>query len=96
MRRVILSYRLINRELNQGKTVQAIAKKYQVTRQAIYWHIYQHVKKVRSVKKRRCKNYNCLIDWRVYNEGLVKRGEFLLDFDFLKDGKKDLVGLKIE
>ncbi len=90
MRRVSLSYRLINQELKQGKTVQAIAKKYRVTRQAIYWHIYQRDKKKRSGKRKRCKNYNCLIDWQVYNEGLVKRGEFLLDFDFLKDWKKDL------
>ena len=88
MRRAVLSYPLIRKELKEGKSVQEVARKYNVTRQAIYWHIYKNKKKKRGRKRRYKKNYNCLIDWRVYNEGLVKRGEFLLDIDFLKKNFK--------
>jgi hypothetical protein len=91
MRRSILSYSLIRKELKKGKSVREIARKYDVTRQAIYWHIYKHKrKKGKRSKKRRRKNYNSLINWRVYNEGLVKRGEFLLDIDFLQGFRKEL------
>jgi hypothetical protein len=91
MRRSILSYSLIRKELKKGRSVREIARKYDVTRQAIYWHIYKHKrKKGKRGKKRRRKNYNSLINWRVYNEGLVKRGEFLLDIDFRKGFRKEL------
>lgn len=85
-----LSYEIVKKELKKGKTVRQIAQKYKVTRQAVYSHIYNAKKKARYVKKSPKKNYNCLIDWRVYNEGLVKRGEFLLDFSFFKDWKESL------
>jgi len=45
MRRSILSYSLIRKELKKGKSVREIARKYDVTRQAIYWHIYKHKRK---------------------------------------------------
>ena len=31
-------------------------------------------------------NYSCMIDWPSYNESLVRRGQVLLDFDYLMGG----------
>lgn len=80
---------IVEEELKKGLTAIEISKKYKITRQAVYWHI-DKIKKKRKVKKIKKKNYNFLIDWRVYNEGLVKRGEFLLDFDIFKDWTSEL------
>jgi len=71
--------------LQQGKKVGEIAKKYRVSRQAVYYH----VRKL-SFKPKPKNNYNSTIDWHVYNEGLVKRGEVLLDMEFFQDWKEEL------
>lgn len=34
-----VTYNIIKKELKKGKSVIEIAKKYKVTRQAVYWHI---------------------------------------------------------
>jgi hypothetical protein len=89
----VLTTNIVKRELRSGKSVIQIADKYKVTRQAVYCHINKLKKRKRNCKTRLKKNYNHLIDWRIYNEGLVKRGEFLLDFDLFKDWAKELKGL---
>jgi len=75
---------IVQKELKEGFSAIEIAKKYRLTRQAIYWHI-DKIKKKKRKKKKKKKNYNLLINWKLYNEGLVKRGEFLLDFSFFQD-----------
>lgn len=83
---------IVLKALKQGHSVIEIAKKYRVTRQTVYWHINKKKKKKKKEckKKKEKKNYNVLRDWKVYNEGLVKRGEFLLDFDIFYDWAEDL------
>jgi len=78
--------------LREGKKVIEIARAYDLTRQAIYCHI----NKIKTPEKPKPqfskprKDYNSLIDWKVYNEGLVKRGEILLDFELLGDWDEQL------
>lgn len=86
----VLNTEVVQRELKRGKSAPQIAKKYKVTRQAVWNHINKLRKKERRPEARPKKNYNLLIDWKVYNEGLVKRGEFLLDFSLFKDWKGEL------
>ena len=72
----------VAREIKNGRSVAEIAKKYRWSRQAIYWHVDKISKKEKFKNKvQPKKNYNLLIDWKIYNEGLVKRGEFLLDIE---------------
>lgn len=80
-----VTYNIIKKELKKGKSVIEIAKKYKRTRQAIYWHIERKKNKRKKRYNKPKKNYNALIDWKIYNEGLVKRGELLLDFDIFKN-----------
>jgi len=80
---------IVQKELKEDFSAIEIAKKYRLTRQAIYWHI-DKIKKKKRKKKKKKKNYNLLINWKLYNEGLVKRGEFLLDFSFFQDWKEEL------
>lgn len=80
-----LTAKIIQRNLEQGDSVADIAAKYGVSRQATY-HNINKMKQRDKVKTLKPKiNYNPVIDWKEYNEGLVKRGEFLLDFDVLYD-----------
>lgn len=78
--------------LKRGKSVIDIAKEFNLTRQAIYYHIEkikreeEPRKETRKVKK----DYNSLIDWRLYNEGLVKRGEVLVDLEIFKGWEEEL------
>jgi len=76
--------------IKQGKRVSDIAKQCRVTRQAIYCHINKLKKKNKPKYTYPRKNYNSIIDWKVYNEGLVKRGEILLDFDFFNNWREEL------
>ncbi len=85
----------VERLLKKKKTVKWIAQKYKITRQAVYLHIDKIKQKQNKqiAKKKRdkpAKNYNALIDWHTYNEGLVKRGEFLLDLKVVKNWEKEL------
>ncbi|MDI6840670.1 MAG: transposase, partial [bacterium] len=76
--------------LSQGKKASQIAEQYGITRQAVYCHIHKlkHKKKPALCKPK--KNYNSLIDWKIYNEGLVKRGEILLDFELFENWQEEL------
>lgn len=78
--------KIVKRNLEQGDSVAHIAARYGVTKKD----------KVKTSKPKI--NYNPVIDWKEYNEGLVKRGEFLIDFDVLydwKEGLRELNGNKI-
>lgn len=81
---------IVKKELKRGRTVIEIAKKYKVTRQAVYCHIDRLKKKKKKEYNKPRKNYNHLINWKVYNEGLVKRGEILLDFDIFNNLETEL------
>jgi hypothetical protein len=77
----------------QGWSVPRIANRYKVTRQAVYRHLDKAKRrrhKKAGARKRRRKNYNGLINWRIYNEGLVRRGEILLDLDWLNGWRQEL------
>jgi hypothetical protein len=89
-----LTAKIVQRNLERGDSVADIAAKYGVTRQAVYHHINKTKAKNAETKTSRPRiNYNPVIDWKEYNEGLVKRGEFLLNFDILYDWEKELGGL---
>jgi hypothetical protein len=78
----------------KGWSAQRIAAKYHITRQAVYIHLAKARKARRQRKARKRKSrkidYNKQIDWARYNQGLVKRGEFLLDRDQLRDWSAEL------
>ncbi len=79
----------------KGKKVKWIANKYNITRQAVYCHLdkikqKQQKQNLKAAIEKPKKDYNALIDWHVYNEGLVKRGEFLLDLEVVKDWVTEL------
>jgi len=79
--------------LKKGKTIIQIAKEYNISRQAVYYHIekLKDKKKKEPPKNNKSKiNYNSKINWKVYNEGLVKRGEIIFDFEFFKNWKNEL------
>jgi hypothetical protein len=88
-----LTTEIVKRELGSGKTVIQIARKYRVTRQAVYRHLNKLKKGRDKLEERHKRNYNFIIDWKVYNEGLVKRGEFLLDFGLFGDWEEELAAL---
>lgn len=84
--------RQIKTLLAEGKSRNQIASLLGITRQAVSFHLKSAQKKENnrqeaSPKKGR-KHY--VRDWRVYNEALVKRGEFLLDTSMLKEEKARL------
>jgi len=78
--------------LKEGKGAAEIGKQFNISRQAVYYHIDKIKKKgkPKPVFPEPKKDYNSLIDWQVYNEGLVKRGEILLDFDIFGDWEGEL------
>ena len=79
--------------LKQGKNVQEIATEYKITRQAIYYHLDKLNKKEKNTESYPDKpkvDYNSIIDWSIYNDGLVKRGEIIFDFDQFKNWDKEL------
>ncbi len=86
-----LSTEQVKKHLREGKTAIQIAKKYKITRQAVYCHIekIKRKKKKEKMPEKPKKNYNALIDWKIYNEGLVKRGELLLDFNIFKNWEEE-------
>ena len=90
-----LNIEKINALIQKGKKISEIAKEYKVTRQAVYAHLSK-AKKAKKRKKSKQnsiiqkRNYNALIDWKVYNNGLIKRGEILLDFDIFKNWEKEV------
>ena len=93
-----LNIEKINCLIRKGKKISEIAKEYKVTRQAVYAHLSK-AKKDKKKKMRKQKSsiqkrdYNALIDWKIYNKGLVKRGEILLDFDIFKGWEEELYQL---
>jgi len=79
--------------LKEGKNVQEIAKEYKITRQAIYYHLDKLNKKeknTQSYPERPKRDYNSMIDWSIYNDGLVKRGEILMDYELFRNWDKEL------
>lgn len=77
----------------EGKKVAEIARIYGVNRHTVYYHL----EKLRRTQAhllsspiQPSRDYNALIDWRVYNEGLVKRGEMLLEMSLFKDWAEEL------
>jgi len=84
--------KIVEEMLKQGKSASDIGKEYNISRQAVYHHINKLKKKEKheTVFPKPKKSYNSLIDWRIYNEGLVKRGEVLLDFEFFSGWDEEL------
>lgn len=79
-----------------GKSVAEIAKIYKVTRQAVYCHLDKDKKEPKKKTTQYKSNeidYNSLIDWRIYNDGLVKRGELLFDMKVFKNWNKELIDM---
>jgi len=87
---MFLTAKIVQENLEQGDSVADIAARYGVSRQATYHHINKMKQrdKVKTLKPKI--NYSPVIDWKEYNEGLVKRGEFLLDLDILYDWEEEL------
>lgn len=75
--------------LAQGEKVHQIASQFNVSRQAIYCHINK-LKKKNTPKPSSFKKKNYIIDWRIYNEGLVRRGEILFDFSLFNNWNEEL------
>ncbi len=82
--------------LKAGKSVAEIAEIYKVTRQAVYCHLDKDKKKPKQKTtqyKSKEIDYNSLIDWRIYNDGLVKRGELLFDMKIFKNWNNELIDM---
>ena len=79
-----------------GKSVAEIAKIYKVTRQTVYWHLdklrKKSVKKTTQYKSNHI-DYNSMINWKIYNDGLVKRGELLFDMKIFKNWNNELLAM---
>ena len=79
--------------LKKGKTAQEIATEYKITRQGVYYHIDKLNKEKKNTESYPDKpkiNYNPTYNWSIYNDGLVKRGEIIFDFDQFKNWDKEL------
>lgn len=80
--------------LKSGKKVSEIARKYKISRQAVYYHTDKLKRKNRKKKfnnnDKQKINYNSRINWKIYNDGLVKRGEILFDLDVFKNWNERL------
>lgn len=76
--------------LESGKKPTEIAKLLCISRQAVYQHIdkLKGKKVITDYSKKEKKKY--FINWHVYNDALVKRGEFILCFDLLTQEKEYL------
>jgi predicted DNA-binding protein YlxM (UPF0122 family) len=89
----IISTEKVIHLLNSGKKATQIAKKYNITRNAVYYHIDKLRKKERNTESYPDKlkiDYNPSYNWSIYNDGLVKRGEIIFDFDQFKNWDKEL------
>ena len=82
----------VEKLLKKGKTASQIARKYKITREAVYRHIrkLENKEKHSGEMKREKKEYKYIINWKAYNEKLVKRGELLLDFDMFNNWDEEL------
>lgn len=71
----------VSRLLKEGKKRSEIARLLGARPNAIDYHIakVRNGQFIEPGAVRVKKDYNKLIDWRIYNEGLVKRGEVLID-----------------
>ena len=79
--------------LKKGKTAQEIATEYKITRQGVYYHIDKLNKEKKNTESYPDKpkiNYNPTYNWSIYNDGLVKRGEIIFDFDQFKNWDKEV------
>lgn len=88
----IITTRKVKSLLRKGMKVKQIAQMHGISRQAVYCHLNK-AKDKRKTKLSFPKpkgNYNSLINWKVYNEGLVKRGEILLDFELFSTWNEEL------
>lgn len=83
---------MVEEMLKQGKSATEIAKHFGITRQGVYHHINKIKKreKPKPFPDRPKRDYNSMIDWKVYNEGLVKRGEILFDFRLFEEWNEEL------
>ena len=83
---------IVEKMLKRGKSASEIGRQFNISRQAVYHHINKLNKKEKPISDfpKPKKNYNSLIDWRIYNEGLVKRGEILLDFELFNNWQEEL------
>lgn len=82
----------VERLLKEGKKRSQIVALLRAQPSAIDYHlkkIHHSTKPIKAPEKPK-PDYNKLIDWRVYNEGLVKRGEILLDLEVFKDWGEEL------
>jgi len=80
----------VARLLKEGKKRSEIARILKARPEAVDYHLH----KIRHgwsgpVYRPSTVDYNQYINWRVYNEGLVKRGEILMDFDILSHWNKE-------
>jgi transposase len=73
-----------------GKTCSEIARLQGVTYEAIRYHLKKVHSGPRANQARQKVNYNQKVNWRIYNEGLVKRGEVLLEISIFKDWAEEL------
>jgi transcriptional regulator len=72
----------------QGKNQSQIARELGITRQAISAHLKKYAQAKNKPKKKQKNNKPTVkrkipINWSVYNEALVKRGEFILPLELL-------------
>lgn len=80
----------VQRLWQEGKTCAEISRIFGVTYQAIDYHL-KEIRFHQGEKDEKKKiDYNQKINWRVYNEGLVKRGEILLEISIFKDWDEEL------
>lgn len=89
---MVIETKKVEKLLKKGKTAAQIAREYKLTREAIYRHIRKiKNKKDGSIKaKPEKKEYKYIINWKTYNEKLVKRGELLLDFNMFNNWDEEL------
>jgi hypothetical protein len=81
----------VARLVKEGKKRSEIARILKAKPEAIDYHL----NKIRhgwpkSAYQPSVVDYNKYINWRVYNEGLVKRGEILMDFDIFSHWNKEI------
>ena len=81
----------VERLLKEGKKRSEIARILKAKPTAVDYHLHKirHGWSIPAYQPSTI-DYNKYIDWRVYNEGLVKRGEILMDFDIFSHWHKEI------
>jgi hypothetical protein len=80
-----LTTEIVKNLVKQGRPIELIAQDFGVCPEAVRYHLNKP-----DAPPTPPRNYNAMVNWRLYNEGMVQRGVFILDMRPLQEWPEQL------